>query len=174
MPFFKNKAQKIFVFATDANGAPKTGDAANIVAQYSIDGGTTTVTNDANPTELDAADAPGTYYFDMLAAETNGECILLFAKSTTTGVVLRPVLLYTKTNRLTGKAITDSTTNQIYIETALGANDFVNGSYMLFTSGTLLGQVRKILDYDNGSPCVNTDAFTSAPADQDTFVIINQ
>ena len=174
MPFFRNKAQKIFVFATDANGAPKTGDAANIVAQYSIDGGTTTVTNDANPTELDAADAPGTYYFDMLAAETNGEAILLYSKSTTAGVILRPVLLYTKTNRLTGVAITDSTTNQIYIQTAFGANDFVNGSYMMFTSGTLLGQVRKILDYDNGSLMVTTEAFTSAPADQDTFVIINQ
>ena len=93
MPFFRNKAQKIFVFATDLDGSPKTGNAANIVAQYSINGGTTTVTNDANPTELDATDAPGMYYFDMLAAETDGESVLLFAKSATAGVMLRPVLL---------------------------------------------------------------------------------
>ncbi len=78
---FKNVAsQKIAVFAWDnAAGSEKTGDAVNITAQISIDGAATAATNDINPTELDAADAPGIYLFDMIQAETNGDLIILFA-----------------------------------------------------------------------------------------------
>ena len=62
---YKNVAsQKIAVFAWDnANGLPKTGDAANISAQISKDGAATAATNDVAPTELDATDAKGVYLF---------------------------------------------------------------------------------------------------------------
>jgi len=97
MPLYKNVAsQKIPVFAWDtANDAPKTGNAAAITAQISKDGGACAATNDTNPTELDATDAPGIYIFDMLQAETNADMIVLFAKSSTADITLEPVIIYT-------------------------------------------------------------------------------
>lgn len=96
---FKDVAgQKLAVFAWDAaNGAAKTGDAAQITGQISKDGAATAATNDANPTELDATDAPGVYLFDMTQAETNADLIVLQAASSTADIEFRPVIIYTKT-----------------------------------------------------------------------------
>jgi len=52
MAIYKNKAsQKLAVFAVDATGAPKTGDAGNITANLSLDGAAGGATTDVNPTE---------------------------------------------------------------------------------------------------------------------------
>lgn len=97
MAVYKNKAsQKVPVFAVDSAGAAKTGDAANISAQISLDGAATAATNDAAPIELDATDAPGVYLFDLTQAETNADLVVLAAKSSTSGVTLRPVIIYTE------------------------------------------------------------------------------
>lgn len=95
---YKNVAsQKIAVFAWDTdNETEKTGDAANITAQISKDGGATAATDDTNPTELDATDAPGVYIFDMTQAETNADMITLFAKSSTSNIKIEPVIIYTQ------------------------------------------------------------------------------
>ena len=92
----KNVAsQKVAVYAWDnAAGAAKTGDAANITAQISIDGAACAATDDTNPTELDATDAPGTYIFDMTQAETNGSLIVIQAVSATSDIEIRPVYHY--------------------------------------------------------------------------------
>lgn len=97
MPLYKNTAsQKIPVYAWDsAKGAPKTGDAANITAYISKDGGTAAATNDANPTELDATNMPGIYIFDMTQAETNAALVMLSPKSSTSGIHIEPVIIYT-------------------------------------------------------------------------------
>jgi len=94
---FKNVAsQKLAVFAYDnASGEPKTGDAANISAQISKDGGACSATDDVNPTELDAVDAKGVYIFDLTQAETNADMIVLSAVSSTADITLEPVMLYT-------------------------------------------------------------------------------
>jgi hypothetical protein len=94
---FKNVAsQKIAVFAWDgANGTAKTGDAANITAQISVDGGTSAATNDTNPTELDSTDHPGIYIFDLTQAETNGDMIVVSPSSATDNIVFRPSIVYT-------------------------------------------------------------------------------
>lgn len=97
MAFYKNKAsQKLAVFAVDADGAPKTGDAANITSQISKDGGACAPTNDANPTELDATNAEGIYLFDMTQAETNADLIVVSPVSATSGVTLRPLFVFTE------------------------------------------------------------------------------
>jgi hypothetical protein len=103
MPLYKNKSsQKIIVFAWDTgNSTEKTGDAANITAQISIDGGVCAATDDTNPTELDATDAPGIYIFDVTQAETNGDLITLFAKSSTSDIKIEPVIIYTVVDGLT-------------------------------------------------------------------------
>ena len=101
---FKNTAsQKIPVLAWNTiTDEPKTGDAANITAQISKDGAATAATNDTNPTELDATDAKGVYLFDMLQAETNADLVVLSPVSSTAGIQLTPVFIFTK---LTAAAI---------------------------------------------------------------------
>ena len=90
---FKNVAgQKVAVYAWDAAaGAPKTGDANNITAQISKDFGTSAATDDTNPTELDATNHPGTYYFNLTQSETNADYLVITPKSTTANVVFRPL-----------------------------------------------------------------------------------
>jgi hypothetical protein len=94
---WKNVAsQKVAVYAYDTSGgAPKTGDAANITAQVSKDGGACAASSDTNPTELDSTNAPGVYLFDLTAAETNCDLLVLSADSATADVVIEPVLAYT-------------------------------------------------------------------------------
>lgn len=93
---FKNVAgQKVAVFAWDTvNRVPKTGDAANITAKISLDCADPASSNDVNPTELDATDAPGIYVFDVTQAETNVSFFILYPHSTTTGISILPVFIY--------------------------------------------------------------------------------
>lgn len=97
MSLYKNVAsQKLAVFAWNALAdAPKTGDAANITAQISKDGGAAAATNDLNPTELDATNHKGIYIFDMAQAETNADMIVVSPVSATAGVVIDPQMVFT-------------------------------------------------------------------------------
>ena len=111
---FKNVAsQKIAVYAHDISAdAAKTGDDLNITAQISKDGAATAPTNDVNPTELDPADAPGVYLFDMTQAETNADLVIVAPISSTSNIQLEPVFVYT---------VTASTHNAAAVVTALMA-----------------------------------------------------
>lgn len=97
MAIYKNAtSQKLAVFAYDlTNGTPVTGNASNITAQISLDGGATAATNDVNPTELDATDAPGIYIFDLTQAETNADLLIVVPVSATSDVELDPSIIYT-------------------------------------------------------------------------------
>lgn len=94
---FKNVAsQKILVYAYDtAADGPKTGDAANITAYISLDCGTPAQSNDVNPTELDATNMQGFYYFDLTQAETNCDLFALSPVSATANIKLEPISLFT-------------------------------------------------------------------------------
>lgn len=98
---YKNVAsQKVAVFAKDlVADEGKTGDAANITAEISLDGGASAATNDANPTELDATDHPGVYVFDLTQAETNADMIVITPVSATANIALEPrsLILFTQT-----------------------------------------------------------------------------
>lgn len=91
---FKNvSSQKVRVFAfADAGhasldaGEPVTGDAANISARVSVDNAALGASNDTAPSEIDATNAPGFYEFDATQAETNGDVIEWYPKSSTAGV----------------------------------------------------------------------------------------
>jgi hypothetical protein len=93
----KNQAGKVAVFAWDgAAGAPKTGDAANITAKISIDGGSAASVTDTNPVEIDDTDMPGVYVFDLSASETNGDMLVVQAVSSSNDISIRPVTIYTR------------------------------------------------------------------------------
>lgn len=84
----KNTATTWVVFAfggpdhATLAGKPITGGAANITANIRIDGGAADAVDDTNPTELEG----GYYLFNILAAETNGDNLLLAPASSTANV----------------------------------------------------------------------------------------
>ena len=54
-------------------------------------------------------------------------------------------------------------------------NDHYNGAFVVFTSGALLGQSRKISDYDGTSKVLTVAAaFTEVPTAGDTFLILGR
>lgn len=85
----------LLVIDTAAN-TPKTGDAANLTAYVSKDDGSVTVLGDTSATELDATNAPGLYTFDLTQGETNADKLLFSGKSSTSGIKVVPLLVYTR------------------------------------------------------------------------------
>ena len=51
-------------------------------------------------------------------------------------------------------------------------NNFYNGRILIFTSGTLAGQARTILDYTGSSKVFSCDAFTAAPPNDSNFIVV--
>jgi hypothetical protein len=94
---FKNVAnQKIVFYAHDlAANTPKTGDAANLTAYVSKDGGAPVARAATSATELDAVFAKGVYAFDVTAAESNGDVLVFSANSATANVQLDPLIVCT-------------------------------------------------------------------------------
>jgi hypothetical protein len=96
MSILKNVAgQKVAVYAYDAANDAVIGDAANITAQLAKDGGVSASTDDAIPTELDATNHPGVYIFDLLQAETNALQLVISPASSTGGVSLDVLQIFT-------------------------------------------------------------------------------
>jgi hypothetical protein len=94
----KNTVSKWIVFAfQDEGGAnpgePVTGDAAQITANLRIDGGGADAVDDTNPTELE----DGYYVFDITAAESDGDLLLICPQSATgnVNVIGVPGAIYT-------------------------------------------------------------------------------
>lgn len=146
---YKNVAgQKIAVFAWDTdNETEKTGDAGNITAQISKDGGATAATDDTNPTELDATDAPGIYIFDMTQAETNADMIILFAKSSTSNIKIEPVTIYTREQLNISSGIVEANVKQVSDDSTAADNlelDYDGTGYD--KSASTIGTVSNVSD----------------------------
>lgn len=95
---YKNVAsQKAVVYAYDkTTGLPQTGDAANITAYIAKDGVASAASNDTNPTEIDSANMPGYYAFDLTQAETNCDHFAMYAVSSTADILVTNVESYTQ------------------------------------------------------------------------------
>lgn len=81
--------QKLTVFAYEVVGGlfrGKAGDAASITCRVSKDYGATASLGDTNPDETDPTNAAGYYEFTLAQAETNGDVLRFFPRSTTAGV----------------------------------------------------------------------------------------
>lgn len=133
---FKNVAsQKLMLQAIDsATGRPKTGDAANITAYVSKDGGTATALGDTSATELSSTNAPGVYWWDLTQAETNADLMFCSGKSTTSGVDIVPLLIYTTPPNFTALAINAS--GSVKIQTILKKNGGIANYHFLMTDST--------------------------------------
>lgn len=122
---YKNVAsQKVAVFAYNISSATyATGDAANITAKISKDGGAATATDDPNPTEI----GNGIYVFELTQNETNADLIIVSATSATANIIVDPAIVYAMTpERGTDSAFlaaswvapSNATTELIYTEVA--------------------------------------------------------
>jgi hypothetical protein len=98
MAIIRNTAGQVLpVFAYDkTTGLGKTGDAANITAYLSKDGGAAAALSDTNPAEMDATNMPGFYLFTLTQAETDAEIMALAPKSSTSNILVDQVTIVTQ------------------------------------------------------------------------------
>jgi hypothetical protein len=91
----KNVAgQGIFLFSVDTTTtpySPKTGDSANVTGSHSLDGVYTAGFGTAHPTEM----GMGVYWQPLSQAETNGNAYAYTWASSTTGIVIHPIIGFT-------------------------------------------------------------------------------
>jgi hypothetical protein len=180
---YRNVAsQKVAVYAYDTSAdAPKTGDAGNITAYISKDGGSATQSNDVNPTEIDATNMKGLYLFDLTQAESQCELFVLSAVSSTSNIVLDPVVVFTFP--ASGSVVVEGevddtsfspTTSAFETDITEATADHYNGRVIIFTSGNLVDQACVIQDYElvGGRGKFTVSTLTEAPANGDDFVII--
>ncbi|MBW7907170.1 MAG: hypothetical protein LC135_01975 [Phycisphaerae bacterium] len=87
----RGRPATVLIYAYDLDtGAPVSGDAANISAALSLDGGEAEAL--AAPAEVDAAALPGWYAYALDADQTDADVLLLAAASSTSGVTIDPVV----------------------------------------------------------------------------------
>lgn len=157
-----------FPLIDSTNRPTRKSSAASIVTQISKDGGSfVNTTNSA----AEIATTTGRYSLALTAAEMAAALIHITATATNCD----PVDLMYQTLGLTDGIVTGSgstTTTVTATGQAETATDFWKYAFLRFTTGSLLGQVRQITGYTTGS-FTFTNAFTSAPATNDRYVIVN-
>ena len=114
---------------------------------------------------------------DAVAGAANGLAIIDATGAKLTKTVDLTANQTIAITRPTGAVATDGGNSATVFKTNLtsATADFWVGAWLKLTSGDLLGQVRKISDYDGANKIVTVaPAFTGTPADAVTFVIVNE
>jgi len=86
------------------------------------------------------------------------------------------VVLLDSISRPSGTIVDDAGNSTTVFKTNLTSteDDYIKDAYIKFTSGADINQVKKISAYNGTSKVITTAAFTDEPAENDTFVIINE
>ena len=160
--------QKLPLYLQDSSGNPITGEADNITAYVSLDGGTPETITDI--TEIGG----GFYCFTPTQAQTNGQLILWRGEHSTYkcygGAGFTQDLLVSGS----GSVIADSGNTTTTFKTNLaGTVSQYIGMFLKFDKGTTCaGQVREIVDYVAGTGFVTVNlAFSAVPSDGDRFIL---
>jgi hypothetical protein len=94
MILLKNVAQQVPVYAYDRiTGLPVVDDQANMTGSVILFGGSASASGTI--TQADSTNHPGCYFVSLTQAQTNGDSGALSLTSSTTDVVIRPVLFVT-------------------------------------------------------------------------------
>ena len=162
---------------TSANEG-KTGDVGNHTLRWVKDGSSVTPSN--SPSEVDSTNAPGVCKITLTASECSCFLGTLAGKSSTADVSIMPLTVSFEqvpvAAYVTG-AVSDAGPSTTDFDTDLteASDDHYNGGVVVFTSGNLAGQARRISDYDGTAKNLTvTPALTEAPADSDTFIILGR
>ena len=86
------------------------------------------------------------------------------------------VVLLDSISRPSGTIVDDAGNSTTVFKTNLTSaeDDYIKDAYIKFTSGANINQVKQITAYNGTSKVITTKEFTDEPAENDTFVIINE
>ncbi|APU88905.1 hypothetical protein Rctr197k_089 [Virus Rctr197k] len=171
MSIRKGKAYTITFAAVDPTDRPTRATGVTFGAgesRISQDGGAF-----SNTTNLPAEIGAGRYSLALTALEMAADNIHLYFANAN----IDPVdITVTTGGQPTAVVVANGGNTASTFETSLteATNDYWKDALILFTTGGLSGQVKKISAYDGTTKFVTTTAaFTAAPAGGDRFVLIN-
>ena len=159
----KARAQTI-TFAASASGV--SWDAGDV--QISLDGAAFANTTNL-PTELGST---AVYTLALTAAELNANWIHL--RVTDAAITTLNITLETS-GEPTGAVVADGSNTAQSFETDLSeaTSDYWKDALILFTSGSLINQIKRVAAYDGSSKFITANTpFTGAPSGGDLFVLI--
>lgn len=137
-------------------------------SQISLDGGAFANTTNL-PTELGTT---GKYPLTLTAAEVNANSI--YVRITDGGSEVFGQHYFT-TGEPTGAVVADGSNTAQTFETDLSesTSDYWKDVLILFTSGSLINQIKRVSAYDGSSKFITANTpFTGAPSGGDLFVLI--
>jgi hypothetical protein len=135
--------------------------------------------------QVDATKAPGLYRLDIADGVFATGAWSAVVSLVCTGCdpvhvefILVPEAPYTGVNvSITGAVATDVGNSATVFKTTLtsATDNFYNDMLCLITSGALVGQIKKVTDYDGTNKIITVGTgFTATPADDVTFSLINK
>lgn len=131
-----------------------------------------------NLTEYADSDPTTSYYSKEILVPGTGIYSIEIVEDATSTVIgyesTRDATMYMAEH---GAVVADAGNTAQFFKTNLtsAVSDYCVGSFLKFTSGTLINQVRRISSYNGTSFTITvSSAFTAEPTAADTFVIINQ
>jgi len=127
----------------------------------------------ANTTNQPSEISSGRYKITLTAAEMAADSVHLYVAKT--GADNMDLVLITN-GHPTGVVVADGANTATTFETdrAETDDDYWKDALLLFTSGSLVDQVKKVSNYDGTTKFVTLSAaFTAAPSAGDRFVFIN-
>lgn len=128
----------------------------------------------SNTTNLPAEISAGRYSLALTAAEMDADWVHVYVSKT--GYVDDWDQLIGTSGNPSGTVQTSgsNTSSTFLTDLASSTNDFWKDCLLLFTTGTLTGQVKKITAYNGTTKFVTiSGAYTGAPSNTDRFILVN-
>lgn len=173
MTIRKNKALTITFAAIDpaARPARKTGVSFSAgETKVSLDGGTFNNTG-SNPAEIGST---GRYSLALTAAEMDADNIHISIENASMDPVDYTMMT---SGDPTGKIVADGSNTALTFKTDLteATNDYWKDLLIVFTSGSLVDQVKRIATYNGTSKFITVySGFTGTPSGDDRFILVNR
>lgn len=175
----KNAAFTLF-FTLYKNDGTVVANPGTITKKVSIDGGDVADIA-ASVTEEDTT--YGQCSVVLSAAEMNGDAIWIYITDNTSGTVPFTATIYTTGSTLderaaqfgvvaVGTAQSATSTTLVLAAASAYADDELNGSVVVITGGTGIGQSRVITNYTGSSDTCEVDAWATTPSGTITYVIL--
>jgi hypothetical protein len=134
-----------------------------------------------NPTPVKRTSMTGNYRVSIPVTAGNGfeigKSYNVIASATVGGVSSKAVIASFVIENImlkTGSVVADAGNSATSIKTDLAeaTTDYHKDALILFTSGNLINQVKKVTAYNGSTKVLTVNAFTGAPATSDTFILL--
>ncbi len=128
----------------------------------------------ANTTNLPAEISLGRYSLELTAAEMDADWVLVIVSKA--GTIYDWDQMIGTSGNPSGTVVTNggNTTLTFLTDLTSATTDFWKDCLLLFTAGTLAGQVKKITAYNGSTKFVTVSGgYTSTPSNGDRFILVN-